>query len=90
MSKIIKVVESPREVYFAKTIEFTLLIEDKEISFRHFEDNNGAESFQLTDDGWSPISEEYNFIEDFIFNGFITEDAGVGEEFSEKDLEEYL
>jgi hypothetical protein len=90
MSKTIKVVESPREVYFAKTIEFTLLIEDKEISFRHFEDNNGAESFQLTDSGWSPINEEYNFIEDFIFNGFITEGTEAGEEFSEKDLEEYL
>ena len=90
MSTKIKVVQSPREVYFAKTIQFTLLIEDKEVTFRYFEDSNGAESFQLTDDGWSPISEEYNFIEDFIFNGFITEDTEVGEEFSEEDLEEYL
>jgi hypothetical protein len=90
MSKTIKVVKSPKEVYFAETIEFTLLIEDKEILFRYFEDSNGAESFQLTDIGWGPISEEYNFIEDFIFNGFITKDTVVGEEFSEKDLQEYL
>jgi len=90
MSKKIKVVESPSEVYFAKTIQFTLLIEDKEVVFRYFEDNNGAESFQLTDNGWEPISEEYNFIEDFIVNGFITENSEVGEEFSEEDLEEYL
>jgi len=87
MERMIKIVESPREVYFAKTIQFKALVDGEEMLFRHYEDSNGAESFQLTDSGWGPIEEKFEWISDLILEAVITEDTEIGDEFTEDDLD---
>ena len=51
----INITETPREVYFAKTLEFAVEVEGKELTFRHWEDNNGTEFYVLKEDNWGLI-----------------------------------
>ena len=75
----IKITESPREVYFSKTIQFSVEVGGEELTFRHWEDNYGTEFYILKEDDWEISPEEYAWIEDLCFEEVIYEDMPVGE-----------
>jgi len=75
----IKITESPREVYFSKTIQFSVEVGGEELTFRHWEDNYGTEFYILKEDDWEISPEEYAWIEDLCLEEVIYEDMPVGE-----------
>lgn len=75
----IKITESPREVYFSRTIQFSVEVDGEELTFRHWEDNYGTEFYILKEDDWEISPEEYAWIEDLCFEEVIYEDMPVGE-----------
>lgn len=75
----IKITETPREVYFSKTVQFSVEVEGEELTFRHWEDNNGTEFYILKEDNWIISPEEYAWIEDLCFEEMIYEGMSIGE-----------
>ena len=50
--KPLKITDTPREVYYSRTIQFSAEVEGKESTFRYWEDNNGSEFYILEKDNW--------------------------------------
>jgi hypothetical protein len=77
--KTLKITDTPREVYYSRTIQFSAEVEDKELTFRYWEDNNGTEFYILKEDNWIIAPEEYTWIEDLCTQGVIYEEMEIGE-----------
>ena len=77
--KTLKITDTPREVYYSRTIQFSAEVEGKESTFRYWEDNNGSEFYILEKDNWIIAPEEYAWIEDLCGQGVIYEEMEIGE-----------
>lgn len=86
--KKLKILESPKEIYYARTVEFKVEIDGCEISFRHWEDSNGMEFYYLDENNaWVYVTEEYRWVEELVVDAVIWDDIEVGTELTEEDLD---
>ena len=90
MAKI-KIIESPREVWWATTHQGRLEVNGKEVEYRFHENNNECELFVFEEGlGWtdSPVDlNTYDILYDLLVELAIDDLDGVGDEF-EFDLTE--
>jgi len=89
----VKIVETPKEIYWSVTYEGTLEIDGVEVGYRFHEDSNGVEIFVYEDgEGWTSdpsesLAETYDVLYELLTEFDCTELGNEGEEF-EFDEEE--
>ena len=82
----IKVIETPREVYWETTHEGTVLVDGVEVEFRYNENSNGIELYIYEEDGWTAdpsdeMAETYDLLWEMLGEFSLPDDFEENDEF---------